>query len=440
GWLDYVRVVCREAEAIAGPGGYDLEIWNELSFGSKFLNASNYGAPVGNGTTAARNKARVTKAVMKALLDETTYWVHAHDPGVGISDGFASESPFPSGLGAPIGLTALSKHPYAGGRTYPAAYKVGFDVPVNALGVQDLTPKPKPPYKPLFVPSYSMLLPEYMLTASSTETLIRDIAPITTEIYGLVHGREVGPRGGAPVQKWITEYNLSPPMGITGLSPADVAHFRAKALLRSLVAMSAKGIARDYFFGAAPGALSLIDPGFYKALEADPGSYPGAAAGGEVLQTFRNLTTAMRGPGPAGAPRRLSLTSIVQEGNHAQWAGDGTAAHPSLYDREVLAVFPFQTAPSEFVVPVYVMTSNLLTLYDPAAPPADEQRWDLPDEPFRITLGGLPEGGPPPMVSAYDPLRGAASPARLVSRQGATAVFEVAASDYPRLLRLTFGS
>lgn len=440
GWMNYVRVVCREAESITGPGGYDIEIWNELSFGSKFLNASNYGAPIGNGTTAARNKARVTKAVVKALLNETTNWVHAHDPGVGITDGFASETPFPSGLGAPIGLTALSKHPYASARTYPAAYKVGFDVPVNALGVQDLTPKPKPPYKPLFIPSYSMLMPEYMLTANSTETLIRDIAPITTEIYALVHGREVGPKGGAPVQKWITEYNISPPQGTTGLSFADVAHFRAKALTRSLVAMSGKGMSRDYFFGAAPGALSLIDSAFYKALEANPGSYPGAAAGGEILRAFHNLTTALQGPGPGGAPRSLSLLSIVQEGNHAQWAGDGTAAHPSLYDREVLAVLPFQTTPDEFVIPVYVMTSNLLTLYDPGAPATDEQRWDLPNESFRITLGGLPEGGPEPTVSAYDPLLDAATPARLVSRQGSTAVFEIAATDYPRLLKLTFGS
>jgi hypothetical protein len=86
------------------------------------------------------------------------------------------------------------------------------------------------------------------------------------------------------------------------------------------------------------------------------------------------------------------------------------------------------------------MTSNLLTLYDPGAPATDEQRWDLPNESFRITLGGLPEGGPEPAVSAYDPLLDAATPARLVSRQGSTAVFEIAATDYPRLLKLTFGS
>ncbi len=37
GWLSYVGTVAKEAASIVGPGGFDLEIWNELSFGSAFL-------------------------------------------------------------------------------------------------------------------------------------------------------------------------------------------------------------------------------------------------------------------------------------------------------------------------------------------------------------------------------------------------------------------
>jgi len=42
GWLSYVATVCKEAASIFGPEGYDLEVWNELSFGSQFLNYEHY--------------------------------------------------------------------------------------------------------------------------------------------------------------------------------------------------------------------------------------------------------------------------------------------------------------------------------------------------------------------------------------------------------------
>ncbi len=67
----------------------------------------------------------------------------------------------------------------------------------------------KDSFAPLFVPGYQSLFPEYYLAATQTETIVRDLAPITTEVYGLAHGRNVGPPGGAPLQKWMTEYNLS---------------------------------------------------------------------------------------------------------------------------------------------------------------------------------------------------------------------------------------
>jgi hypothetical protein len=145
------------------------------------------------------------------------------------------------------------------------------------------------------------------------------------------------------------------------------------------------------------------------------------------------------GPGPGGPPRQLKLLAIAQDGNHAQFKGDGSAAHPDLYDREVLAVLPFQSSPSRYVIPVYVMTSNLLTLYRPGASPGDIHRFDLPEETFRITLGNLPATATPPAVSAFDPLRKRATTARLRSRRGATAVFELAATDYPRLLTIDYG-
>ena len=134
------------------------------------------------------------------------------------------------------------------------------------------------------------------------------------------------------------------------------------------------------------------------------------------MDALRHLVAQFQGPGPGGSARQLELLSIAQEGNHAEFAGDGTAAHPDLYDRELLAVLPFQSAPDRFVIPVYVMTPNLTTVRQADGPGVS--RFDLPDENFRITLGNLPATADPPAVSAYDPISDTRTPARLVSRAG----------------------
>ena len=110
--------------------------------------------------------------------------------GVGITDGFADQTPFTSGAQAPAGLTALSKHLYAGAKDYPADYHERTIRPLNALGARDTLPKS---FTPLFIPHFQSLFPEYYLSALSTETVVRDLAPITTTVYGDPHGREVGP-------------------------------------------------------------------------------------------------------------------------------------------------------------------------------------------------------------------------------------------------------
>jgi hypothetical protein len=444
GWLNYVAVVCKAAESIFGPGGYDIEVWNELSFGSEFLNAEHYYPPEPGTDPEGKHKAEVTREVIRAVRSETVRFIRSPasgaTPEVGITDGFASQTPFPSGATAPLGMTALSKHPYVSRRIYPTDYTISSLRPVNALGVQDTLPKATMPFVPLFIPTYEAAFPEFMIGANNTEFLIRDIAPMTTEIYGFPHGRQVGPVGGAPLQKWITEYNLDVPRGTLGMTPADKVHFHAKALLRHLVSMVGKGISRDYFFAAGQGPDSLIGESFYSALEAHPNTYPGKSQSGEILAGFHNLLTHFEGPGPTGPARQLKLLSIDQKGNHAQFTGDGTAAHPNLYDREVLAVLPFQSSPTHFVIPVYVMTRDLATLYSPTAPQTDITRYDLPEETFRITLSNLPETTTPPTVTAYDPLHNHNTPAQLITRTGNTATFELNTTDYPRLLNLEYNA
>jgi hypothetical protein len=473
GWLGYVAAVSNIARRIFGPGGYDLEVWNELSFGSQFLNAEDYSRPAGAG-----GPSTVTKEVTKALLRETLAYVrnpaNGISPEVGVSNGFASQTPFSSGALAPAGLTAFSKHLYAGAKSFPAEFHARpGHVPRDALGRRD-TAGPRRSagaFTPLFVPHYQSLFPEYYLSATSPETVIRNLSPFTTYIYKTPYGRYASPPHQSPPQVWMTEYNLalngatvvgpneSTPVQTT-LTPADKAHFQAKALLRSLVAMINKGMTREYFYAAAGHALALIPPNFYTALQAHPETYPGDALGGETMSAFRNMLAQFQGPGPGQGPgpspgpgpgpgqgsgtststnpRQLTLLTITQNGNHAQFTGDGTTAHPNLYDREVLAVLPFQSTPTRYVIPIYVMTRDLLTLYQPEAPTSDIHRFDLPNETFRITLGNLPQTTTPPTITAYDPLRNETTPAKLITQTSHTATIEIATTDYPRILTIQY--
>ncbi len=439
GWLRYVATVCEEAEEVFGPGGYDLEVWNELSFASEFLDQGNYYSPAREDGSGS-----VTQALLERTVAYVRNPVHGISDEVGISDGFASQTPFASGGSVPVGTTALSKHLYRGPQYFPRNAVINSIRPLDALGAPDSTTS-KSPYRPRFTPSFASALPEYFLTATQTETEVRDLAPLTTEIYGVPHGRKVGPPGGDPLQAWMTEYNLNTntlfPLGtenpdryIGTASAAEKERLQAVVVLRSLVSMASKGMARVYFYAAAHAeGYSLVSDKFIDALSATPGSYPGDRLGGPTMDSLRRLLDRFQGPGPGGAPRQLELRSIAQEGNHAQFEGDGSAAHPDLYDRELLAVFPFQSSPTRFVIPVYVMTPNLTTVHSDSV-----NRFDLPDENFRIALGNLPETTEPPTVAAYDPMRDAQTPARLVSRQGDRAVFEVAATNYPRLLSIDY--
>jgi hypothetical protein len=446
GWLEYVGAVNRLADEVLGAGNYDFEVWNELSFGSQFLDESNYYSPV---RTAGQGS--ITAALLQATVEYLRDPANGASPEVGITDGFASQTPFAAPGSLPAGTTAMSKHLYEGPLYFPRNATINGVKPLDALGRSDATGR-NAPFTPKFTPNFGSAFPEYYLTAIQTESLIRDLSPDTNTIYGVPHGRDVGPAGGSPVEVWMTEYNLDTktlkplPTGnqdeyIGPLTEAQEERVQAEIVLRSLVSMVNKGLGREYFYAAAhyPG-YDLISESFMAAVDADPTTYPAGQSGGDTMAALPRMLSRFAGPGPSGQGRQLSLLSIAQEGDQAVWSGDGTAAHPNLYNRELLAVLPFQSAPTHFVIPFYVMTPNLTTVWNPAVPADSPTRFDLPGENFRITLGNLPETAAAPEVSAYDPLSDESTPARLVSRAGDEAVFEISATDYPRLLSVEYGS
>ncbi len=126
-WLNYVGVVTREAEAVLGSEEFDVEVWNELSWGSRFLNINGYYEPDLEWKSIANTRE---------ILERTVSYIRDPENGVqeiGIGSGFSNQTPWHSGTTSPVGLTAIDKHPYTGRFWFPHQAQVNGNRPLNGL-------------------------------------------------------------------------------------------------------------------------------------------------------------------------------------------------------------------------------------------------------------------------------------------------------------------
>jgi hypothetical protein len=409
GWLEYVGLVTSAVKQILGDDRFDVEVWNELSFGSDFLDANTYYNPPATETRPSETE--------RALLEQTVAYIRdpSHGlPDVGIGDGFSNERPWEAGSNVPPGLTAIDKHPYPPHRSFPKQAVFNRVQPLDALGHVDGTPDNKGRWHDAFIPAYTSFFPEYFLSAIQTETVIRDLSPITTNVYGIPHGRTTHAAGSAPPAVWLTEAGMDPARVPASVLPS----FHAKGALRWATAWMNKGATRVYFYAASSPGWGIVNSE--------------ARGGGLPLRALGRLTRALHaGAAPISRPRSLSLLAVSDPGGHRQFDGDGTAAHPPLYDADVVGFFPFQSSNRRLVAAIYVMTRDLTHVYRPDLRASDPRRYDLPPEWFRLTIGGT--GGLRP-ISVTDPLVARSTAFRVVSRTDDRLVLDIALTDSPRLL------
>ncbi len=407
GWDRYVGTVAAFiSDALGTVGkpdrGFDLEIWNELTFGDWFLYINSYYKP-----ELVKYKEQ---DIWANLVKETAAYVDAHADdlaGVRISDGFANTIPWPASSMEPARVTAISKHPYAGRKNYPKDEYQGTRL--NALGQEDQ-----------YVPTYSACFPEYYGTGLQTETMIRELAPIPNDVYGTRHDRDARP--GNPCTVWITEVNYAPNEdGVT--DPAEALALKAKTTARYLAFLTNKGVDRLTFYAAAGSDLSLgmMQDNFLEyarknsTYPADDGPYTSPA-----LRVMGRMAAKLGEGLDAGLTqtRALTVDGISDTHDHFQFAGDGTAAHPPLYDREVFALLPFQANARRFVIAYYVMTRDVKLPYAPRE--------------FAVEVSGINTRGA--TFTAYDPISDRAVPVKVAATGANTVRLGLTATDYPYLL------
>jgi hypothetical protein len=433
GWLNYVGVVTREAEAVLGSEDFDVEVWNELSWGSRFLNINGYYEPDIEWTHIGNTRE---------ILERTISYIRDPQNGVpkiGIGSGFSNQTPWHSGTTSPVGLTALDKHPYTGRFLFPLQAQINGNRPLNGLHQESGWKDSNAQWHESFTPAYESFFPEYFLSGIQTETLIRDMSPITSNIGGVPHGRYTHPEGGEPPELWITETNLAPSRGgipRDQLTAADIRHVQSKIVLRDLAAFINKGVTALHFYAANGGDYSLVDQSFFNAIKASPSTYPGDTAGGQTTDSVGRLTRLFAGAEPIASPRSLSLRELTDYSGNVQFQGNGTPQFPPLYNRDVLAFLPFQIDEDSFAIPTYVMTRNVMKVY-PGALSSDPTRFDLPEEPFGLTIGGV--DGRRASVSATDPLTGETVPVEVLSRGDDEIEVKMPVTDSPRVLLIDDG-
>ncbi len=398
GWERYVGTIATFASqplgtAAAADKGFDLEIWNELSFGSNFLAIANYYAP----GEAPPGEIPPGDATWAAIVERTARAVAAAPArfaGVRLTNGFASTVPWPAAAEQPAAVTAISKHPYPPRKAFPA------DEQRNTTAL-DAQGRPTS-----WVPDYTAFFPEYAATAIQTETIVRDMGPEPNDIYGHRHGRLARP--GAPVPVWLTEFGVNPAEAGVG-DPAAAMAVKAQAAARAALFYLNKGAERVYLY-----ALSGSDAEYGLVTDA---TRRNAAA---PLAVLARIAAVMREGLDASPSRRRSLGFRVHSSPDSaiQFAGNGSAANPALRNIDMLAILPYQGSDHRFVVAVYFITRDL--------------RHAAAEETVVLDVSGL--HGQRVTAALYDPRTDAWRDSHVAALADGRHRIGLPVSDWPRLL------
>lgn len=418
GWAQYTRTIAQFAASTLGTAGsadlgFDLEIWNEMSFGSNFIHQSRYYDPLPHKYDQNAVYLDVVRATAQAAESEPALFA-----GVRLENGFSNTLPWPASSQMPARVTALSHHPYAGRKKFPQTNPKG--TALNALGLKDTSG---------FQPAYEECFPEYFASALQTETIVRDMAPLTTDIYRVIHGRFA--RQGNPCWCWITEVNYAP--GEDGERDPTVAlRLKTKAITRYFCFYLNKGVERLYLYAAGANdpkqgdlELGVLKQEFVERTIKEK-TYPedDAQWTSPALAAVRRIVEHMRDGVDASLTQTRAIEILSIEDSHGAKQFDGDPndlrSHPPLLDRDVLAILPFQVNARKFVIPFYVMTRDI--------------KRDLPGEEFTVTLKGIAGDGA--KVSAFDPIANVSKPVRLLAADAGTTKLQLQATDYPVLLEI----
>ncbi|TDF99685.1 PA14 domain-containing protein [Paenibacillus piri] len=468
GWMKYVTTVTNAAKASLGTdgtedAGFDIEVWNEFSFGYHFMNINEYYEP---DLEFAKDPISYTKDGRtqtggEVLLPMTIDYVQNPDnglPGVRVINGFSNQRPWDDGSMMWQGQTGYSRHYYNGydqvksliapgsKSAYQSPTQRYQDAQGNRDGVQDPNNEDRTLEGSFFTPAHIAAYPELWWAVYQTESVSRDTVPFPSPYTG--HFRNASPGRGVTPQLWMTETGFFKEdfakqlMEQTGAGRDDVRlrtlmhDLAAKSVLRQYVFSSHKGLSTMNLYAAKSSdtGFAFIPESFYAKLKEDNYVLTDAvrAEAGSQVAALAALTRLMKTGEPVSTPRPLKVDKLVEYKPRLVFEGDGTAAHPTVYHRDEFAVLPYQLNDHKFAVGYYVVTRNSLHDWDKDRDPLDTGRYNMPEQQFELTLSNVL--GANAKLSVYDPIQDTTVPLEAASADGSTLTVNVQSVDYPRIL------
>lgn len=480
GWKQYVQEMCDAAiEALGTKGkadaGFDIEIWNEQTFGSSFLDINNYydpKLPITDVVTYKKTRplgpgirpdaqTEFKEEGAQVLVGISADYVRSRPElaMVKVDDGIGNQWPWNGGGNSWPGEDAFSRHYYTGGwrEISPKTINNPDCATINALGGRDGLHNANMPDAVRIVPGSNFIptvrvgFPEWVHSGFQTESIIRDVLPDSRwGSEATVHGRFTHTGDYHLQQMWETEVNESRGQFFgeffkqSKLAQDDPkayaldAYIAGKMTFRQYLMDNHKGMYNIYLFAtsAGPFDLGMLEPPFFKALDANKGVLNDAARKElpSYLQGLTWLTKQMEAADPLAATRALRVDELWEYKPRLMYAGDGTPKHPNQWNRDWFAFLPYQLTAGKFLVPYYVVTVDAFKTWQPTKDIADPMRYQMPDQDFDVTIGNC--AGTGAKVSVYDPMTNVAVPVSVVADKTSATQLTVRLKtvDYPRFL------
>lgn len=455
GWKSYLQTVTRFLKETLGTtasrtdAGFDLEVWNEMTFGSQFLDINNYYNPklILSKPPSYTLGSRTVQGP-EVLLPLTVQYVRdatSSLPGVRVISGFSNQRPWENGLELYPGQTGFSRHYYTGYNGIQSmvtlnAQTIGRKY-MSATGVTT-------PGRSSYIPRHVQALPEYWFYAYQTEFVVRDLQPFPGPFTG--HFRYANPKNGHQAEVWMTETNwwrwpfTQELMKTTGTRETDprlrslMQEIGAKATTRTFTFYSHKGVETVNMYAVKAGDLNygLLSEAFFKEIEKNGGKLTDTARklAGSQIQALLRIGKIMKTGEKIDNPRPLEVTKLTERSPRVVLQGNRTDEHPDTFMRDDLAILPFQLGANKFAVGYYIVTRDLTQDWQPSKDMLDPNRYAMPPQKFAVTLANV--AGERAAVYAYDPLKDARLPVNVLAKTANTITVEVESTDYPRFLMM----
>jgi hypothetical protein len=393
GWVAHALRVCRLAKE-CGVKEFDVEIWNELTFGTRFLDINNYYAKAAPKFPAHQPDSLREGGRCWELAKRMAAEIKGEFPQARVIWGFSNTTFFHTPVEKlPPGIDGQSYHPYGTGtRRFEGTPPRRDQAPLEG-----------------FTPVYETRMPEGIAqTFIQTESIIRHLNPLDRLTRR--------PPGTARFYHYMTEHGvLAKECGVE--DEAGAWQLKALCASRSFLLWLNKGVdALHYFdayerdpksFGVLPANLPKLAPSSRFAKVATP-----------PMLVIRKLAMAFGGSGPVKeiAPLQIEVTALDAPRN----VFDGDGEHPPLTHRDVFVALPFQLDSKRHLVAFYIMTRDA--------------RKTIAPERYRLRISGA-KGT---TVSATDPHEDRTVKVEIDAATAEYIEVTVPAVEHPRLL--TIGS